>query len=267
MLKDPAKTVDEIVKWIQIYFEYNGPEASAVVGISGGKDSTIVAALCVKALGKDRVFGILMPKAIQPDIQDSMDVVDLLGIKHVTINIHNPVEAMMDEFFDVLPMSRQAEINLPPRIRMATLYAVAQSLPNGGRVANTCNLSEDFIGYSTKFGDSAGDFAPISKLVMHEVLQIGHALDLPDYLVEKVPSDGLCGKTDEDNFGFSYDILDRYILTNCCEDEEIREKIIRLNRQNMHKDHKILCYNYPVREREQWVIKFPKNAEDVKQSE
>lgn len=236
MLKNPKATKDDIVSWIRNYFAVNGPECYAVVGISGGKDSSVVASLCAEALGKDRVFGVLMPNVYQDDIGDSLSLVKELGIKSCTINIGPAVSGLMAQILTTdLDVGEQAQTNLPPRIRMATLYAVAQSLPTGGRVANTCNLSEDYVGYSTKFGDSVGDFSPLSNLLVHEVLQIGRELGLPAHLVEKTPSDGLCGKTDEDNLGFTYAVLDRYIETGECDDQQIKERIDRLHERNLHK--------------------------------
>lgn len=235
MLPDPKKTKDEIVQWIRDYFEKNGPGCDAVVGISGGKDSSIVAALCVEALGKDRVVGVLMPCGEQADINDSKRLVDHLGIRSYLVNIESPVESILFRLRTKMEVSGQTKINLPACIRMATLYAVSQSLPHGGRVANTCNRSEDFVGYSTKYGDSAGDFSPLANLLVHEVIQIGHELKLPVDLVEKTPSDGLCGKTDEDNLGFTYAQLDSHISQGTCGVEEIDKKIVALNQRNAHK--------------------------------
>ena len=244
MLTDPKKIKDEIVAWIREYFAENGPTASAVVGISGGKDSSVVAALLTEALGPGRVVGVLMPNGIQPDIADSEEIVNLLGIPHVTVNIMDGFNGMSAAINEALAaggvpgtskMSRDSEINLAPRLRMSTLYAIAQALPNGGRVANTCNRSEDYIGYSTKFGDAAGDFSPLSNLLVHEVLQIGDVLGLPEHLVRKTPSDGLSGLSDEDKIGFTYATLDHYILTGECPDEAIRAKIDRMHRLNLHK--------------------------------
>ena len=231
----PIEKKNDIVRWIQGYFKANGPECSAVIGISGGKDSSIVAALCVEALGKDRVVGVLMPNGLQSDIADSMEVCQSLGIRSVTINIGETCAALTKQMTDNELFSRQAEINMPPRIRMATLYAVAQSLPHGGRVANTCNYSEDFVGYSTKYGDSAGDFSPLARLTVSEVRQIGYELPIPRRLVDKTPSDGLCGKTDEDNLGFTYRQLNEYIRTRRCDDPAIKELIDKKHRQNLFK--------------------------------
>lgn len=234
---DPKQTKDAIVQWIRDYFAENGPDCSAVVGISGGKDSSIVAALCVEALGKDRVFGVLMPDGEQTDIDDAIELCDALNIQRTKANISGAKMALITAIAvdsKVYP-GKQAWINLPPRLRMATLYAVAQSLSNGGRVANTCNLSEDFVGYSTKFGDSAGDFSPLGKLTVTQVRQIGHMLPIPAHLVDKTPSDGLCGKTDEDNLGFTYEQLDRHIAQGSCGDRAVDCKIMQMHVKNLHK--------------------------------
>ena len=219
------------VQWIRDFFEENGKGCSAVVGISGGKDSSVVAALCVEALGRDRVIGVLMPCGVQHDIDMAKLLVDHLGIRHYIINIKDAVEGLKAQF--PFELSAQSVTNLPPRVRMATLYAVSQS--HNGRVANTCNLSEDYVGYSTRYGDAAGDFSPCSKLTVDEVKQIGRVLGLPDVLVDKVPIDGLCGKTDEENLGFTYAELDRYIRTGVMEDATKKERIDRLNRMNRFK--------------------------------
>ena len=244
MLKDPKKTKEEVVQWIRDYFKANGPGCSAVVGISGGKDSSVTAALCAEALGKDRVVGVLMPNGHQPDIKDSRELVRAIGIPFVELNIADGFRGMKDmlesneELLDLCGLteiSNDARINLPPRLRMATLYAVGQMLPNGARVANTCNMSEDYVGYSTKYGDAAGDFSPLSHLCVEEVLQIGEELGLPEKLVKKTPSDGLSGMGDEEKLGFTYAVLDRYIRTGEIDDEETKQKIDRLHRVNLHK--------------------------------
>ena len=240
---DARKVKDELVQWIRDWFAQNGPECVACVGISSGKDSTIVAALCVEALGADRVIGVMMPNGEQPDIDKSYEVVDFLGIRHMEVDIFHAYHGVMNsiisgtynsrEEFPEFRISDQTRVNLPPRIRMATLYAISQSV--NGRVSNNCNLSEDWVGYSTRWGDSVGDFAPLANLTVSEVKAIGYELGLPTEFIEKVPSDGLCGKTDEDNLGFSYETLDRYIRDGICEDRDAKEKIDRLHEKNLFK--------------------------------
>ena len=237
--------IEKIVSWIREWFNENGPSASAVIGLSGGKDSSIAAALLVKALGKDRVTGVMMPNGVQKDISDSQKIADFLGIKTYTVNIKAVFDAAistLEESTDDISLSTDTKINLAPRIRMSVLYAIAQSLPKGGRVTNTCNASEDYIGYSTKYGDAAGDFSPCADFTVSEMLEIGDALGLPSDLVHKTPSDGLSGQTDEEKIGFSYDTLDHYIKTGECEDGEIKKKIDRLHDMNLHKLKTIPTY-------------------------
>ncbi len=233
---DAKETTENLVKWVKDYFESSAsPETKAIIGISGGKDSSIAAAVCVKALGKDRVIGVLMPQGIQSDIDCSRKLCDFLGIKTYTVNIGDTVTAFMDELKKHMEPNNQAIVNTPARIRMTTLYAVGATL--GGRVVNTCNLSEDWVGYSTKYGDAAGDFSPLSDLTVTEVLAVGDELGLPYDLVHKVPTDGLCGKTDEENLGFTYAMLDRYIRgeDDLSDVPEIKAKIDRLHNANLHK--------------------------------
>lgn len=237
---DVDKITNECVMFIRDFFEKNGKDCNAIVGISGGKDSSVVAALCVEALGKDRVIGVLMPKGEQADIDMARLLVNHLGIKSYEINIGETVDALSEQLEKNMVISEQSKINLPPRIRMSTLYAVSQS--HNGRVANTCNLSEDWVGYSTRYGDSAGDFSPLAKLTVTEVKRIGKKLGLPEKLVEKVPIDGLCGQTDEQKLGFSYECLDKYIREGIEPKEDIKEKIDRLNRINKFKLELMPCY-------------------------
>ena len=239
---DALKVKNDCVAWIRDFFEKNGRGCNAVIGISGGKDSSVVAALCVEALGKDRVIGVLMPCGIQHDIDCAYQLVNHLGIKYYEINVKEAIEALKAAMPAELPLSAQSVTNLPPRIRMSTLYAVSQSV--NGRVANTCNLSEDWVGYSTRYGDAAGDFSPLGKLTVQEVKAVGAYLGLPQFLVEKVPSDGLSGKTDEDNLGFTYAALDKYIREGVCEDESVKARIDRLHIINEFKLKPIPCYEY-----------------------
>ena len=228
------KVKNQIVEWTRRWFEENGKGCRAVIGISGGKDSSVTAAVCVEALGKDRVVGVLMPNGEQHDIDVSRALTEFLGIRAIEVNIREAYDGMMRALNGALDeISVQTTTNLPPRLRMAALYAVSQSL--NGRVANTSNLSEDWVGYATRYGDTAGDFSPLSKLTVQEVKAVGRALWLPDVFVEKPPIDGLCGRTDEDNLGFTYAVLDRYIRTGVCEDGAVKARIDHLHEINVFK--------------------------------
>lgn len=251
---DAVKAKNDCVQWIRNWFDENGKDCNAVIGISGGKDSTVVAALCVEALGIDRVYGVMMPNGFQADITDSQEVCNFLKIHRYEVDIKKAYDAILSEVgWAVYGMSQlkhtvseQTKVNLSPRIRMATLYAVSQSL--NGRVANTCNLSEDYVGYSTRWGDSVGDFSPLANLTSDEVVAIGDVLGLPYELTHKTPSDGLCGKTDEDNFGFTYEVLNKYIRTGVCEDEAVKSRIDKLHRRNLFKLQPMPSFPYEYKE-------------------
>ena len=245
---DEKKITKELLLWIKNWFLENGKDCNAIIGISGGKDSTVAAALCAKALGNDRVIGVMMPNGKQKDISDSKRVCELLNIRNLTINIKDTFDTEIKLLLDAIKtmgiseLSSQTIINLAPRIRMATLYAIGQTM--NGRVINTCNLSEDWIGYSTRYGDSAGDVSPLANFTVNEVRKIGMELGLPKDLVYKTPSDGLCGKTDEDNLGFTYNTLDKYIRTGICEDKEIQALIDKKHLQNKFKLEPMPSYKY-----------------------
>ncbi len=230
---DAKKIKDECVKWIRAFFEENGKGCNAVIGISGGKDSSVAAALCVEALGQDRVIGVMMPCGEQADISFSKQLINHLGIKSYEINVKDSVDGILNQLKGKMEITPQTITNIPPRVRMSVLYAVSQS--NNGRVVNTCNLSEDWVGYSTRYGDAAGDFSPLSHLTVTEVKEIGRLLGLPNELVDKVPSDGLCGKTDEDNLGFTYAVLDKYIREGIIEDEKTKQLIDTKHKNNLFK--------------------------------
>lgn len=230
---DAIKTKNDCVQWIKDFFEENGKGCNAVVGISGGKDSSVVAALCAEALGKERVIGVLMPCGEQHDIDCAFRLVNHLGIRHCVVDIKPAVDAVLAGMPAELEITAQTRQNVPPRVRMTVLYAVSQS--NNGRVANTCNLSEDWVGYSTRYGDAAGDFSPCSNLTVAEVKQLGYALGLPHELIEKTPIDGLCGKTDEENLGFTYAELDRYIRTREIDDRQKQALIDKKHKANLFK--------------------------------
>lgn len=227
------KVKNECIEWIKKFFDENGKGCNAIVGISGGKDSSTVAALCVEALGRDRVIGVLMPCGVQSDIDCAKQLVEHLGIKNYTVNIKDAVDGVLGNIPKNLEISQQTKTNLPPRIRMSVLYAIAQSC--NGRVANTCNLSEDWVGYSTRYGDAAGDFSPLANITVTELKEIGELLGLPQNLVHKIPIDGLCGKTDEENLGFTYAELDTYIRTGKIENEKTKERIDMLHKNNLFK--------------------------------
>ena len=237
---------EDCIKWIRSYFDRNGPDCNAIIGISGGKDSSVVAALCVEALGKNRVIGVLMPQGEQKDIDVALDLVNYLEIPYTIINIGDATATLKSSVSNGLArmdskISENTIINMPARIRMTTLFAVSQSM--NGRVANTCNLSEDWVGYATLFGDGAGQFSPLSKLTVKEVKYLGYLLGLPEKFVEKTPTDGLCGQTDEDKLGFTYDTLDTYIRTGYCEYSKIQEKIDKLHAQNKFKLEPMPIFN------------------------
>ena len=245
---DVSKVHREVVNWIRDWFTINGRNCNAIIGISGGKDSSVAAALCVEALGKDRVIGVLMPNGTQPDMNDSYSLVDFLGIKYCIVNIAEIYSQLLFRLttsftqLGKITLSEQSQINLPPRLRMSVLYAVSQNF--NGRVVNTCNLSEDWVGYSTRYGDSVGDLSPLSNFTTDEVISIGRACGLLDKFVYKVPSDGLCGKTDEENLGFTYAELNKYIRTGVCENEATKAKIDALHEKNLFKLYPMDCFKY-----------------------
>ena len=240
---DAEKATARTVEWIRNWFDINGPGCNAIVGISGGKDSSIAAALCVRALGRDRVIGVLMPNGTQSDIDMAQLLVSHLGIENYTVNIGGAFDSLCEQIRAAgVELSKDSIINLPPRLRMSTLYAVGQS--RNGRIVNTCNLSEDWVGYSTRYGDSVGDFSPLSCFTTAEIRAIGRVLGLPDVLIEKVPTDGLSGQTDEDKLGFTYEVLDRYIRTGEIDDPAVRERIDNLHEKNLFKLRFMDCFKY-----------------------
>ena len=231
------KESEKVIEWIKQYFKDNGKDCNAIIGISGGCDSSVTAALLVKALGKDRVIGVLMPNGDQYDIDCSYQLVKFLDIKYYVININKPYLELTNEIDTKLKIDSKSydiyRTNTPSRLRMVTLYGISGLF--NGRVANTCNLSEDYVGYSTKFGDSAGDFSPISNFTKTEVRELGEELGLPKNLIYKVPEDGMSFKSDEEKLGFTYEVLDKYIRTGEIDDLKIKEKIDKMHLANLHK--------------------------------
>lgn len=239
---DVKDATEKCVAWIREWFEENGKGCNAVVGISGGKDSSVVAALCCKALGKERVIGVMMPQGEQFDIDYSIDLCKSLGIENITVNIKDAIDGIYKNLDGKIDISQQTRFNLPARVRMSVLYAVSQS--KNGRVANTCNLSEDWVGYSTRYGDAAGDFSPLSCFTVAEVKAIGREIGLDEKFIEKPPIDGLCGKTDEDNLGFTYETLDKYIREGIEPDKEIKKKIDDMHKKNLFKLQLMPTFKY-----------------------
>lgn len=228
------KVKNDVVEWIREWFEKNGKGANGVIALSGGKDSSVCAALLVEALGKDKVFGVMIPNGNMKDIGIATELAETLGIRYFVIDIKDAFDSILKNIEgEGIELTPQTTTNLPPRLRMSTVYAVSQCL--NGRVCNTCNLSEDYVGYSTRYGDSVGDFSPLSNLTVQEVKAIGRALGLPSKFVDKVPSDGLQPKTDEENLGFTYAVLDKYIRTGVCEDEETKALIDKKHEANLFK--------------------------------
>ena len=240
-------TKNRLVAWIREWFEKNGNGCNAIVGLSGGKDSTIMAALCVEALGKERVIGVGMPDKGQ-DLHGADEIAAYFGIRFIEANIGGMTTALKQMFADGkeegkwwFDMSAQAEQNMPPRLRMVTLYAISQS--NNGRVMGTCNLSENYVGYLTKFGDGASDVEPLAELTVTELLQIGDLMGIPAKWVHKTPTDDLPhSKGDEEKFGFTYATLDKYIRGIETPAPEIKEKIDRMHRNNMFKLQLVQCF-------------------------
>lgn len=229
-----TNTVTKIIDWIKEYFIKNGPECKAVIGISGGKDSTVAAALLCKALGPNRVIAVQMPQGFQYDIDVSNEVIDYLEItEHYNINIGSSCQEIFLSLPNDIRIQPQVTSNVPARVRMNILYAIAAS--RHGRVVNTCNRSEDYVGYSTKFGDAAGDFSILSNYTATEVKEIGIELGLPKNFIEKPPEDGLSGLTDEENLGFSYDVLDNFLLNGITPPYEIYKNIEQRHKRNLHK--------------------------------
>lgn len=236
---DAADAAEKCIQWLRDWFDENGKGCNAILGISGGKDSSVTAALCARALGKDRVIGVLMPQDEQPDIDYSKELVEFLGIRNYTVNVGKAISDLLEATDEAVKASESepfeisvpAKTNLPPRVRMSVLYLVGAS--NNGRVINTCNLSEDWVGYATRYGDGAGDVGPISNFTVEEVREIGRYLGLPEKFIIKPPSDGLCGKTDEDNLGFTYKEVDDYIRRGI--EPEHKERIDYLHKLNLFK--------------------------------
>ncbi len=223
---------NSIIDWIKDYFNENADADGAIIGLSGGKDSSVVSKLLVEALGKDKVFGVLMPNGVQKDMDDSLKLVEFLGIDYQIVNIQEAYNGIINAIGEE-SLSKQGKINISPRLRMTTLYAIASS--KNYRVAGTGNKSEGFVGYTTKWGDNAHDFNPIASLNTEEVMSLGDALGLPPELAHKTPSDGISGLSDEDNLGFTYKQINTFMAEGSTGDAELDKKISETNKRNLHK--------------------------------
>ncbi len=229
---DPVEARDMIVTGIH-KIARQGKFQKVVVGISGGKDSTITAALCARALGKENVFGVLLPDGNQDDIEDSYWACDALGIQHCAVNIKDIHIALLQSTYGI-DYSKEADINVAPRLRMTVLRYITQAL--GARLAGTGNLSEMTVGYCTKDGDTSCDFSVLGGLTSVEVVQVGLTMpEIPRELVLKTPSDGLCGMSDEEKLGVSYEDIHRYIRKDKSLSPEVRDKIFLMEQAGQHK--------------------------------
>jgi NAD+ synthase len=243
---DVNQLKDDLVQYCRAQLAFSGGER-AVLGISGGKDSSVVAALLAEAVGPENVHGVLMPDGQQLDIDDAHALVAHLGIHEHLLPIGDITKTFYESLEKEVKLSQQTVLNLPPRVRMTVLFGLAQSLENA-RVINTGNISEDWVGYATLYGDMAGAFAPLGMLTTDEVVAVGKALGLPAFLADKAPADGLTGKTDEDVLGFSYAVLNRYIRTGEIDNPETKEKIDRLHRISRFKFSPMPMFNphFPI---------------------
>lgn len=237
---DEAKHLHKVITDIKKWFELNGSGCNAVIAISGGCDSSVVAAMMIAALGRDRVFGVLMPNGYQKDLADAVDLVKYLGIKYTILDISNIEQNLLnacliarDAWDAKWSNTSQCIMNVAPRIRMTLARAVAQNI--NGRYINTCNLSEYYVGFLTVDGDGTGDYGPIKDYTKTEVRKMGKLL-LPERFVDKPPAAGDTDKTDEEVFGFSYEKdLDPYIRTGEIEDELIKQRIDKMHKASAFK--------------------------------
>lgn len=229
------KVTRDLIQWTRDWFDKNGKDSVAVLGISGGKDSTIAAKIMVEALGENRVIGVMLPRGEQHDQNIAREVCEYLNIQHYDWNIKEIFDVFVNTYTTSIkgPVTEQSMTNLAPRIRMTALRFVAQC--KNGRLINTSNLSEDWVGYATIDGDSAGDMSLFSMLTVQEVKAIGHYLGIPEKFVEKIPEDGLVGKSDEDNLGVSYSNIDAYIRSSSEISVEARDIIERKFKANEFK--------------------------------
>lgn len=235
-----GKIYDELLKWTKKMMDETGG-SKAVIGISGGKDSSVIAALMTKVLGKENVFGVLMPDGVQGDKNYALEICELLGINHYEINIKRLTDTFRDLMDDHVVLSETTLLNLSPRIRMTLLYGISQSII-GSRVINTSNMSEDWVGYATIYGDTAGAFSPLGMLTTEEVIELGRLMEIPEKFLIKPPADGLTGKTDEDVLGLTYAEVNDFIRKGEA-DKAVKEKIERKYRESRFKFKTIPMFN------------------------
>lgn len=249
---DPIRETDHIINWLKDKFADYGEETKAVIGMSGGKDSTIAAALLCQAIGPERVVGVIMPNGEMKDKKIAENICEHLNMRYYVIDIADAVNCLYQSLYnrDIDYSNPIIATNTPARIRMTTLYAVAATCH--GRVVNTCNESEEYIGWSTKYGDNAGDFSVLREYPVRWVKQIGHELVCRGVLktewIEKIPDDGMCGLSDEEKFGFTYEELDEYMLNKTCSSVSAVARIKKMNKASRHKDNINMPKPRPVSE-------------------
>lgn len=238
--------LEKIINWVKNYVEKCAD--GVVIGMSGGKDSLVTAKICTEALGKDKVLGVIMPNGEMKDNAIAKKSCEILGVRYYEININNLYNIIINNTQTILNienknLSTVTTFNVPPRLRMITLYAIAGSM--NYLVANTSNLSEGMVGYTTKWGDNVGDFSVLADFTKDEVCQLGSLLGLPKELVYKIPDDGLTGKTDEEKLGFSYQELDDFIRSGIKSDKF--EIISNMHKSSCHKRSGVVKYNYQAK--------------------
>lgn len=244
MIKDIKKEVEEITKWIKNYVEKSKTEG-VVIGNSGGKDCAVVIALAQKALGKEKVLTVAMPcNSIKKDLEDAKLLADTFGVQLLELDLTNTYQTLEKEIDKIIKpkeewRQREAKVNAKPRLRMTTLYYIAQNL--NYLVIGTGNKCEAVVGYTTKWGDSAHDFNPIGEFTVDEVLQIGKFLGVPDKIINKAPNDGLGGLTDEEELGVTYKQIAEYIETGKTEEKAL-QIIIKKEQVSLHKRKPIPVY-------------------------
>lgn len=234
---------ENAIKWIKEFVKTTKAKG-VVVGNSGGKDSATVIAMATRALGKENVLTVAMPcNSIKEDLEDAKLVSDTFGVEFISVdlsNTYNELETTISDALEKNDLNEESKINMKPRIRMTTLYTIAQSL--GYLVIGTGNLSERMVGYTTKWGDSASDFNPIANFTALEVLEIGKYLGVPDKIINKAPSDGLSGKSDEEKMNVTYKQIEEYIETGKTDSNDAMEIIKKMNEFSKHKRSLVPVY-------------------------